>query len=185
MTRIVGGHAKGRHLAVPERGTRPTSDRAREGLFNVIATMLDVTGARVLDLFAGSGAVGLEALSRGASQVTFIESDRTAVGVIERNIAAVGMPGASAKRRRVETYLQAPGVEDPFDLVFLDPPYAFADRPLRVVLGALGGEEWTRAGTVVIVERSIRSPEPEWPDVIEPVKQKRYGEGMLWYGRRR
>src|SRR5579875_1078113 len=120
MTRIVGGVAKGRHLAVPSKGTRPTSDRAREGLFNTLRSYLDIDGAAVLDLFAGTGAVGLEALSRGAAGVTFVESDRAVADGLRRNIEAVGLPGASVQRRPVATYLTTAGTDQPFGLVFAD-----------------------------------------------------------------
>src|SRR5579875_4087803 len=117
MTRIVGGVAKGRHLAVPPKGTRPTSDRAREGLFNTLRAHLDVEGARVLDLFAGTGAVGLEALSRGAAAATFVESGRDAERVLRRNLETVALPGAVVRRRAVEPYLDEPADDAPFDLV--------------------------------------------------------------------
>ena len=97
MTRIVAGAAGGRRLAVPPRGTRPTTDRVREAIFNVLASRLDFDGIRVLDLYAGSGALGLEALSRGAASVMFVESDRRAAEVIARNIDTVGLPGATVR----------------------------------------------------------------------------------------
>jgi len=185
VTRIVGGVAKGRRLAVPARGTRPTSDRAREALFNSLGGLLDVQGARVLDLFAGSGAVGLEALSRGAAAVTFVESDRGACEVLRHNIETVGLPGTDLHRRQAATFLVAGGADEPFDLVFADPPYAFGEQPLGVLLGILAEPPWLSSDAVVVVERSARGPEPQWPEGIEAVKQKRYGEGVLWYGRRR
>ena len=185
MTRIVGGVAKGRRLGVPARGTRPTSDRAREALFNSLAGLLDVDGARVLDLFAGSGAVGLEALSRGAASVTFVESDRGACEVLRHNIETVGLPGADLHRRPAATYLVAGGADEPFDLVFADPPYALGEPQLAALLGMLAEPGWLASGAVIVVERSARGPEPQWPDTIESIKQKRYGEGVLWYGRRR
>ena len=182
MTRIVAGAAKGRPLAVPPRGTRPTSDRAREALFSTLAGLLDLDGARVLDLYAGTGAVGLEALSRGAAHVTFVESDRTAAATVQRNADTVGLPGAHVVRRAVEAFLGGPP-DAPFDLVFADPPYALDEPALATVLAALAG--WLAPDGIVVVERSARGAEPQWPDVIQSVKQKRYGEGLLWYGRRR
>jgi 16S rRNA (guanine966-N2)-methyltransferase len=182
VTRIVAGAAKGRQLAVPAQGTRPTSDRAREGLFNTLAGLIDLDGARVLDLYAGTGAVGLEALSRGAAQVTLVESDRTAAATAQRNVDAVGLPGAAIVRTTVEAYLGSrPGI--PFELVFADPPYALDESALAAVLRLL--TDWLAPGAIVVVERSARGSEPQWPDVIQSVKQKRYGEGLLWYGRRR
>jgi 16S rRNA (guanine966-N2)-methyltransferase len=185
MTRIVGGVAKGRRLAVPARGTRPTSDRAREALFSSLGGLLDVAGARVLDLFAGSGAVGLEALSRGAAAVTFVESDRGACEVIRHNVETVGLDGTEIHRRPAATYLVAGGADEPFNLVFADPPYSFGDQPLGALLVTLAQPQWLSADAVVVVERSARGAEPQWPDTIEAIKQKRYGEGVLWYGRRK
>lgn len=182
MTRIVAGAAKGRPLAVPPRGTRPTSDRAREALFSTLAGLIELDGARVLDLYAGTGAVGLEALSRGAAHVTLVESDRTAAATVQRNVDFVGLPGAGVVRTTVEAYL-AGRPDEQFDLVYADPPYALDEPALAAVLVALG--DWLTPGGIVVVERSARGPEPQWPDVIQSVKQKRYGEGLLWYGRRR
>jgi 16S rRNA (guanine966-N2)-methyltransferase len=184
VTRIVGGSAKGRHLAVPSKGTRPTSDRAREGLFNTLRAHVDVEGARVLDLFAGTGAVGLEALSRGAAGVTFVESDRAAAEVLRRNIAAVALPGTCVQRRQAATYLTTAGTDDPFDLVFADPPYAFSDGHLAALLVALCEPGWLAEHAIVVVERSARGAEPQWPACIALVTSRRYGEGVLWYGRR-
>ena len=184
MTRIVAGLAKGRPLAVPDRGTRPTSDRAREALFNTLAGLVDLDGARVLDLYAGTGAVGLEALSRGAAHVTFVESDRTAAATVQRNVDAVGLPGAVVVRTTVEAYLGA-AAEAPVDFAYVDPPYALDEDTLAGVLAALAEPGRLAPGGVVVVERSARGAEPRWPSVIESVKQKRYGEGLLWYGQRR
>jgi 16S rRNA (guanine966-N2)-methyltransferase len=185
MTRIVGGAAKGRRLGVPDRGTRPTSERAREALFNTLAGMLDLDGTRVLDLFAGSGAVGLEALSRGAAEVEFVESDRRACELIQRNIAAVGLSGATLHRIQAATFLVATGADAPFDFVFADPPYALADSAVTALLESLCTPKWLADDAIVVVERSARGAAPVWPDGIDVIKDKRYGEGVLWYGRRR
>jgi 16S rRNA (guanine966-N2)-methyltransferase len=184
VTRIVGGAARGRRLAVPPRGTRPTADRAREGLFNTLATEIDLAGARVLDLFAGSGAVGLEALSRGASAAVFVESDHRTAGVLAANVAAVGLPGAIVRRCPVETYLAAVGADDAFDVVFADPPYALSATVISGLLRSLADLRWVAQHGVVVLERSWRDPGPEWPSEIKAIKQRRYGEGCLWYGRR-
>lgn len=185
MTRIVGGVAKGRRLAVPSRGTRPTSDRAREALFNSLAGLMDIHGARVLDLFAGTGAVGLEALSRGAAAVTFVESDRNACETLRRNINAVGLGDVEVHRQPAAGYLVNAGTDEPFDLIFLDPPYAYGEEQLATLLLGLAQPQWLSEHGVMVVERSARGGQPRWPDAIEAIKQKRYGEGMLWYGRRR
>ena len=183
MTRIVAGAAKGRRLVVPARGTRPTSDRAREALFSTLSGLLDLDGTRVLDLYAGTGAVGLEALSRGASHVTFIESDRTAAAILRRNVEAVGLPGAEVVTSSVEEYLAGDTEGAAFDLAYLDPPYALGDGALGSVLTGLGAPHWLVAGAVVVVERPAHAGQPHWPGVIESVKQRRYGAGVLWYGR--
>ncbi|MDQ1730785.1 MAG: rRNA (guanine966-N2)-methyltransferase [Pseudonocardiales bacterium] len=184
MTRIVGGTARGRRLAVPPRGTRPTAERAREALFNTLATEVDLEGARVLDLFAGSGAVGLEALSRGAAAAVFVESDHRAAGILSENVHALGLPGAVLHRCTAETYLAAVGADDPFDVVFADPPYSVTGAAVAMLLESLSDLRWLSSGGVVVIERSWRDPGPEWPSEIKAMKQRRYGEGCLWYGRR-
>jgi 16S rRNA (guanine966-N2)-methyltransferase len=183
MTRIVGGVAGGRRLRVPRNGTRPTSDRAREALFNTLRGLVELDGSRVLDLYAGSGAVGLEALSRGATAAVLVESDAAAARAITGNAAELGLTGAEIVRTSVERYLASPPAE-PFDVVFADPPYALAETDLAAALRRLAGTDWVRRGGVVVVERSVRSPEPEWPETLQPVKHKRYGDTTLWYRRR-
>lgn len=185
MTRIVSGAAKGRRLAVPPVGTRPTSERAREALFNTLRSYLDLEGMHVLDLFAGSGAVGLEALSRGAASVTLVEAGRAACAIVRRNSELVGLPGARVHHRDAVAYLSGPEPEHPFDLVFADPPYEYPDDRLAEVLAALTRPGWVARDAVVVVERAARAAAPTWPPGIALVTQRRYGEGMLWYGRRR
>jgi 16S rRNA (guanine966-N2)-methyltransferase len=184
VTRIVGGAARGRRLTVPPRGTRPTSDRAREGLFNTLRAETELEGARFLDLYAGSGAVGLEALSQGAAAVVFVESERKAGLVLQDNVRAVGLPGATVHRCTVDTYLAALGAEEPFDIVFADPPYAVTGTVIASLLERLSENDWLSRNGVVVLERSCRDPEPQWPAEIKAIKQRRYGEGCLWYGRR-
>lgn len=176
--RIVAGAARGRPLAAPTgRDTRPTSDRAREGLFSTLASLTDLDGARVLDLYAGSGAVGLEALSRGAAHAVLVESDVRAAAVIKRNADTVGLPGARVVVDRVERFLASDAAA--YDVVFLDPPYATSDEIVARVLAAVR----LAPRGVLVVERSVRSPAPSWPDGVDGVKERRYGEGTLWYGR--
>lgn len=179
MTRIIAGAARGRQLKVPPAGTRPTSDRVREALFS----SLDSAGGydTVLDLYAGSGALGLEALSRGARRVTLVERDRRTAAIIEANATAVGLPGAEVVASDVGSFLARPA-EPAYDLVFLDPPYDLSEEDLAGDLAAL--ERWLLPDGFVVVERSSRSPEPSWPKVIDPLRGKRYGETALWYGRR-
>ncbi len=179
MTRIVAGSAGGRRLAVPAKGTRPTSDRVREALFSAVQSAVDLAGARVLDLYAGSGALGLEALSRGAAEAVFVESAAGALTVLRRNVAAVGLPGV-VRAGKVATVL-ATGPAEPFDLVFADPPYAVED--LGRELGLLVSEGWLAQDAVVVVERSRRAPDLTWPDGLEAVRVKHYGETSLHWAR--
>jgi 16S rRNA (guanine966-N2)-methyltransferase len=172
----VAGTAGGRRLVVPPRGTRPTSERVREALFNAIESAVDLDGARVLDLYAGSGALGLEALSRGAARVTFVESDRDALVVLRKNVATIGLPGAEVVPRRVRDYLEA-RTSSPYDVVLADPPYA--DQDTDEVLRALVG--WTAPGALVVLERSVRSAGPEWPAPLEALRIKRYGDTALYW----
>ena len=176
MTRIVAGAVGGRRLAVPPRGTRPTSERVREALFSAIEAWTDLDDARVLDLYAGSGALGFEALSRGAAAVTFVESDRTAVQVLKANIATLGLPGASVAQSRVLTFLTA-SEATAHELVLLDPPYA--DQNTDEVVAALTG--WTSPGAIVVLERSARSPQPVWHGFLRQVKVRKYGDTALYW----
>ena len=163
MARVIAGAAGGRRLTVPDgRNTRPTSDRAREGLFATIVSMTgSLTGARVLDLYAGSGAVGLEALSRGAEHVLLVESGARAARVIRENIEAIGLPGAEVVTDRVERVLArgpASSVNSGrYDIVFADPPYALAGEEVSGMLMALTDQAWLAPGALVIVERATRS----------------------------
>jgi 16S rRNA (guanine966-N2)-methyltransferase len=183
--RIVAGQAKGRRLVTPAAGTRPTSDRAREALFNSLTASIDLDGARVLDLYAGTGAVGLEALSRGAQQAVFVESGRNALEALRRNADAVGLPGAQVVPRPVAGYLSGPVPQEPFTLVFADPPYELSDDQLAGVLAALAEPGWLAPDAYVVIERAARSNPPSWPaPFITPVRERRYGAGVLWYGRR-
>jgi 16S rRNA (guanine966-N2)-methyltransferase len=175
VTRIVAGVAGGRRLAVPRRGTRPTSDRVREALFSAVESAIDLDGARVLDLYAGTGALGLEALSRGSAVAVLVESDPGALAVLRRNVADVGLPGAVVRPGRVAAML-AESPDEPFDLVLADPPYAVDPAP---DLGALGGNGWVGPGTLVVVERARRSGPPEWPPSMVPGRVRRYGDTEL------
>lgn len=173
MTRIIAGTHRGRQLAVPPGAvTRPTSDRAREGMFSSLQSLLDLEGAAVLNLYAGSGALGLEALSRGAASATLVESDERALAVLRRNTEALGLP-AVVVGLEVERFLA--GTPEPYDLVLLDPPY-----DLEIDLAAL--VPW--AAGVVVVERRSRGPQLTWPAGLEAVRSRRYGEATLWYGSR-
>jgi 16S rRNA (guanine966-N2)-methyltransferase len=183
VTRVIAGTAGGRRISVPTgRDTRPTSDRAREGLFATVHSLLgDLDGLRAADLFAGSGAVGLEALSRGAGHVLLVESAPRAVKIIRANVEALGLPGAEVVADRVERAVrQSP--PEPYDLVFADPPYAMADEAIIALLTALRDGGWLAPGALVALERATRGEPVRWPDGYTESRARRYGEGTLWYG---
>lgn len=186
MTRVIAGAAGGRRLAVPPgNGTRPTSDRAREGLFSTWQALLGgpLDGERVLDLYAGSGAVGLEALSRGAGHTLLVEADARAVRTVRDNVRALGLPGAEVRAGKAEQVVRAAPPQEPYDLVFLDPPYAVPDDDLREILLTLRSRGWLAEGALVTVERSTRGGDFRWPPGFDAIRARRYGEGTFWYGR--
>ena len=182
--RIIGGAAGGRRLAVPSRGTRPTSDRTREALFSTLASLCGQwSGVRVVDLYAGSGAFGLEALSRGAAEAAFVERDRSALRVLQANVDAVGLPGATVMPGDVDDVVSR-RCDRPFDIAFLDPPYALPLERVTDVLRLMSEKGWLARGAVVVVERDAREGREPWPDQgWEPVRQRDYGDTALWYGR--
>ena len=183
MTRVIAGAARGRRLQVPPGdGTRPTSDRAREALFGTLESLLGAwAGRRVLDLYAGSGAVGLEALSRGAAHALLVEADARAARTLAANVATLGLAGAEVRRGRVER-VAAHGLPGPaYDVVFADPPYDLTDDELRTVVADL--RPAVADAAVVVVERATRGGAWTWPAGYESVRSRRYGEATLWYGR--
>ncbi len=186
MTRIVGGQARGRRLVVPAgQGTRPTSDRAREGLFNTLCSRLGAAGwqgRRVLDLYAGSGALGLEALSRGAAQAVLVESSPRALRAIQANVEAVGLPGAQVHSTSVAEFLAGPATIA--DVVLLDPPYALAMHTLHGQVATLVQHGWLAPDAWVVVERSSRDQPWVWPQGVAAQASKTYGEATLWFASR-
>ncbi|MGW4351577.1 16S rRNA (guanine(966)-N(2))-methyltransferase RsmD [Nocardia sp. NPDC004582] len=178
MTRIVAGTAGGRRLRVPPAGTRPTSDRVREALFSFLHARMDFDGLHVLDLYAGSGALALEALSRGASHALLIEADRKAATIIRGNIGDLGLPGADLRQHSVASVLSGPAPER-YDLVFSDPPYDLDVADVQSDLRALASNGWLHDDALIVVERSTRSPEVVWPDGFAPLKSRTYGETRL------
>jgi len=175
--RVVAGRLEGRRLrTVPGSTTRPTSDRVREALFSVLGDR--VAGARVLDLFAGTGALAIEALSRGAASAVLVEPAPRATAVIRANLEALGLVGPAVVRRtKAEVYLR--GQRDgPFDLVFLDPPYA---RPVGLLAGLLDrlARSALAPGAVVALESSARAEVPPWPPSLHPDRPRRYGDTAL------
>lgn len=186
MTRIVAGRFGGRSLQVPPKGTRPTSDRVREAIFSRLDHLDVLDGARVLDLYAGSGALGLEAASRGAAEVVLVDAHRRAADVARRNVATLGLQRevrvVADPAERFAAGAASPSAGAPgFDVVFLDPPYDLAEDALATVLTHLAAPGVLAAGAVVVVERSTRSPEPAWPAGLVAFARKDYGETAVHY----
>jgi 16S rRNA (guanine(966)-N(2))-methyltransferase RsmD len=147
-------------------------------LFNLLSVRIDFSGIHVLDLYAGSGALGLEALSRGAASAVFVESDARAAAVIEQNIAALGVRGAAVSRSPVGAMLAAEATR-PADLVLADPPYDVANSEVERILVALADRGWVTHGTVAVIERPASGPEIRWPAGWLVWKARRYGDTRL------
>jgi len=180
--RIIAGHARGRRLVAPRgRATRPTTDRVREAIFSMVGTRMDLDGARVLDLFAGTGAMGCEALSRGAATAAFIDDSREADKAIRENLRLVGGRGIvlSGKVQRLLPTLEGP---DGFDLVFMDPPYG--DHVIAETLRCLLGHRLLGAEAIVVAEHGRDEPLPEESELatLTLLTSRRYGETLvtLW-----
>ncbi|HET6213388.1 MAG TPA: 16S rRNA (guanine(966)-N(2))-methyltransferase RsmD [Micromonosporaceae bacterium] len=185
MTRIVAGTFGGRRIATPAgQQTRPTSDRVREALFSALDSLTELLGARFIDLYAGSGAVGLEAKSRGAGHVLLVESDPRAARVIRDNLAALRAE-ATLRTEKVSAVLAgAPPDGQPYDVVFADPPYTVGGEEISTMLAALVDGGWLATDAVVVVERATRSGALSWVPGLTGERVRRYGETTLWYGRR-
>lgn len=195
MTRIIAGSVGGRRLQVPSgRATRPTSDRVREALFSRLEHEDLLDGAAVLDLYAGSGALGLEAASRGARVVALVEHAPAALTALRANVRALGLPGVRVVGDRVERVIAAEpgeqggaqgvaGRDAPYDLVLADPPYPLADTAIGALLAALVSGCWLAEDAALVLERSARGPAPAWPDALQPESHRDYGETRLWFAR--
>lgn len=191
MTRIIAGHAQSLRLKVPKSGTRPTSDRVREAIFSALDARDALSGMRVLDLYAGSGALGLEAASRLATSVVLVERDAAATNILRENVRAMramlpsgNTPDISVVQSTVAAYLRSVAnttieQEARFDLVFLDPPYELDELELQNTLESVSA--LLSEHGLVVVERSSRSPEPAWPDSLTLFREKRYGETAVWF----
>jgi 16S rRNA (guanine966-N2)-methyltransferase len=178
VTRIIAGRWGGRRLAVPPRGTRPTTDRVREAVFSRLDHGDFLRGARVLDLFAGSGALGLEALSRGAAHATLVEADSRAASVLRANARDLGAGDAvRIAKERVRAFLSRDG--SPYDVILLDPPYDIARDELAAVL-AEAAPHLARGG-VMVLEWSSRAGSAPWPDALAQTASKAYGETAIHY----
>lgn len=189
MTRIIGGSAKGRRLRTPPgETTRPTSDRVREAVFSAMQSWAGQwSGLRLLDLYAGSGAIGLEAWSRGVQRVVCVESDRRAAATLRGNADDLGAE-IDLRTMRVAAFLgPGPTAPESFDIAYLDPPYPLGETELAADLEALCTRGWLAEESLLLVERSSRSPEPSWPTGVSDVRPRRYGETTVWsagwYGR--
>ena len=187
MTRVIAGAARGRRLRVPAAGTRPTSDRVREALFSSIESALLADGrawsqVAVLDLFAGTGALGLEALSRGASRAVLVEKSRAAAGIVTANVAVVARPGAEVLVRDARQLAGLPPAVAA-DLCFADPPYDWAADDLAVLIGQLAEAGWLAPDALVIVERPAKDPVSPLPAAWDEGRRRAYGDTALWYGR--
>lgn len=181
MTRIIAGAASSTTLRVPRTGTRPTSDRVREAMFSSLESRDLVDGAAVADLYAGTGALGLEAASRGAASVVLVDRASAAAAVCRDNARTVSsrIGGAVAIDVRAQPalgYLR--GTTKRFDLVFIDPPYEVDELEIGEVLGAL--VPLLSPDALVVVERAKRSPEPTWPTGLEPRSKRTWGETVAW-----
>lgn len=188
MTRIIAGSARGRRLQVPAAGTRPTTDRVREAMFSTLESMLRAEGrpwaeVTVLDLYAGSGALGLEALSRGAASAVLIERDRPAADRIRRNAADLGLDAARVIAASVDRLSSAAPLGPACGLVLADPPYAVAASTIRARLTGFATHGWLEPSAIVVVERPASVTDSPLPEGWTAVDQRRYGDTVLWYGR--
>lgn len=166
---------------MPHKGTRPTTDRVRESLFNVLEARMDLSGLAVLDLYAGSGALGIEAVSRGAASVVFVESDRRAAATITDNLATLGVTGAVVRCADVSAVIEggAGSVGGPVDLVLADPPYDVSTAEVEKLVGALVHRGWTESDTVVVFERPTSGAAIRWPPGWTALRERRYGDSRL------
>ncbi|MFN2557349.1 MAG: 16S rRNA (guanine(966)-N(2))-methyltransferase RsmD [Nitriliruptorales bacterium] len=176
--RVIAGTARGRRLSAPPgRDTRPTSDRVKEALFSALGPRL--RGARVADLYAGSGALGIEALSRGAASATFVERSRSAQRALSDNLSRSGLEAqAFVVRDDVRAALRTRPRGAPFDIVLIDPPYDVDHRELQEVLHLVS--ELTAPEGVVVLELGRRTAHPPWPERLQPGRERRYGDTLLY-----
>lgn len=182
--RVISGALGGRRIATPPgRATRPTSERVREALFNSLGGLVDLSGCRFADLYAGSGAVGIEALSRGASHVLFVESDPATARVLRGNLTHLGVGGAADLVVAPVARAVSGEPAAAYDVIFADPPYEVPDSDVGVVLRHLVVGGWVAPDGVVVVERGSRSGSLTWVPGLTGFRSRRYGETILWYGR--
>ncbi|KFI87461.1 16S rRNA (guanine(966)-N(2))-methyltransferase RsmD [Bifidobacterium ruminantium] len=186
--RVISGRFKGMALTTPKPGTRPTTDRTKEAIFSHLDSWGVLDDARVLDLFAGTGALGVEALSRGARELVAVESAAPAAALIAQTLTALKRnrawePGMSARviKARAEKYAASASAVAPFDVIFIDPPYAFETEACNQLLADLAARELTGDDTVIMLERSTRSAEPTAPEGWAISNRRDYGETAVYY----
>lgn len=185
VTRIVAGSLGGRRIEAPAGArTRPTSDRVREALFNTLATLTALENARFADLYAGSGAVGLEALSRGAAHVLLVEAHPKAARTARANISSLGARDRVKLITTTVAAALAAGADEPYDIVFADPPYEINTHHLTAMQETLVDGGWLAPGGILVIERATRSDPLQWVKSVTGVRTRKYGETTLWYGRR-
>lgn len=182
MTRIIAGSVGGRRIAVPSDGTRPTSDRVREALFSSLQADPGLDGASVLDLCAGSGALGIEALSRGAEHALFVESDRRAAATLRRNIADLGLTSVAELKIASAATVLAAAAPRRYDVLLVDPPYSVPDEEVAEWLSSATTHGWLADGATVVVERAKSRKPFEWPASLEGHRVRKYGSTVLHVG---
>ena len=168
--RVISGRFKGAALATPKTGTRPTTDRTKEAIFSHLDSWGVLGDARVLDLFAGTGALGIEALSRGARELVAVESSRPAAALIAKTFAQL------QKAEQVTG-----GFGEPFDVIFIDPPYAYGTDECNQLLADLAAGSAANTNTVIMLERSVRSEDPQAPEGWKITESRNYGETAVFY----
>jgi len=182
MTRIIGGDFRGRSIKVPDAETRPTSSRVREAIFSSVEHAVSgLDDLRVLDLFSGSGAFGIESISRGAAEAVLIEKDLRAADTLHTNVANFGIKNARVVIADAFTDVAQKSGRGTFDVVFIDPPYSFEDQDVDTLIANLVQNDWLNEYAVIVVERSSRS-QVQWPDSVEELRKKVYGDTSIWYG---
>jgi 16S rRNA (guanine966-N2)-methyltransferase len=181
--RVIAGTAGGRRLSSPRGDAiRPTTGRVKEAVFSALTAREHLLGAHVLDLYAGTGALGIEALSRSAARAVFVERDRSAVDALRRNLSVTGTAStASVVTADAAAFLSGPPPADaPFDLVFCDPPYDVTDAALAPVIAPLGRREWTREDALVVVERPVSASAPR-VDGLRIDWERKFGDTLVFF----
>ena len=185
MTRIIGGDFRGRSIKVPDAETRPTSSRVREAIFSSVEHAVSgLHDLRVLDLFSGSGAFGIESISRGAAEAVLIEKDLRAADTLHTNVANFGIKNARVVIADAFSEVSQKSGRGTFDVVFIDPPYSFEDEQVNTLIANLVKNDWLNEYALIVVERGSRS-QVQWPESVEELRKKVYGDTSIWYGHHR